>query len=697
MQNSYGITLNDQQTEELMKLAAEESGGLFSCEEPAGGEGGKDVESLAEQISEDANGAEVLMNDPQAQESMRILYRHDMALFESKIARLRRFAADKRSFDRVVNALAKAARAEAKELREAERRYLAELNRRNSNHTLAFEGLPDLALPLFSGRYESDGRSIYYNFETEEGPVVRVVFPHAVVPVRIFHNIDTSTEKVRIAFRNENGASRGWRYVTVERELLADSRQIKALAAYGISVNSDTSREVMEYFTTLFDLNQSSERIPAVRSVARMGWIDGFDDFMPYDRSRYEFDGDAETERRMGAFSGSGSAEDWLKAMGAEYRRAQSFPLRIAMAASLGSVLLRPLGMQLFSVELWGKTGTGKTVAIQAAASVWGEAVSGRGLINTLDTTDVGRERLYGFMGDLPVFMDELQTLRTYGAEKTSVYDRMIMHHSGGEGRTRGGASEKLQSTERWCNILLLTGEEPVSKENSSGGARNRVIEVEVRENIFADPGGLMNVISENYGVIGEQWVNVMKGRIHDPQRWKELRERINRRAGRIAGSFRTDRKQALSAAFLLETDRLICEILFDGQGVEPLEDIDAGEFIKDCSSINTCDRAYNDVIAWVAANRACFEEPAEHYNAYPKEAAGRCLGRLDTKGERIIVIASELRRFLESSGYDVKAVTSQWIASGLMEKNGNRNQFKDRINAIVTATYRFPYSFTKP
>ena len=82
---------------------------------------------------------------------------------------------------------------------------------------------------------------------------------------------------------------------------------------------------------------------------------------------------------------------------------------RIILAASFASVLLEPLNCLPFFVHLWGvDSGTGKTVALMVAASVWGDPAVGS-YIKTFDGTVVGQEKTAAFLNNLPLCLDELQ------------------------------------------------------------------------------------------------------------------------------------------------------------------------------------------------------------------------------------------------------------------------------------------------
>lgn len=52
-------------------------------------------------------------------------------------------------------------------------------------------------------------------------------------------------------------------------------------------------------------------------------------------------------------------------------------------------------------MHLWGKSGTGKTVALIIAMSIWGNPAIGH-LVKNLNSTNVGLERLSAFLNNLP-------------------------------------------------------------------------------------------------------------------------------------------------------------------------------------------------------------------------------------------------------------------------------------------------------
>ena len=101
------------------------------------------------------------------------------------------------------------------------------------------------------------------------------------------------------------------------------------------------------------------------------------------------------------------------------------------------------------------------------AASVWGDPSQGA-LLQSLNATKVGLERKMGFLHDIPLFGDELQIIK----DKFDNYDQLIMFLTEGSGRNRGTASGGIERTLTWSNLLLSTGEEPITQSASGGGAR---------------------------------------------------------------------------------------------------------------------------------------------------------------------------------------------------------------------------------
>ena len=154
-----------------------------------------------------------------------------------------------------------------------------------------------------------------------------------------------------------------------------------------------------------------------------------------------------------------------------------STTVKIILAASFASVLLEPLNCLPFFVHLWGvDSGTGKTVALMVAASVWGDPAVGA-YVKTFDGTVVGMEKTAAFLNNLPFCLDELQLAKDSKGRTTFDVYKLAQ----GVGRTRGNRSGGVDLTPTWRNCILTTGESPLTGTASGAGAVNRVIDIECK------------------------------------------------------------------------------------------------------------------------------------------------------------------------------------------------------------------------
>lgn len=128
---------------------------------------------------------------------------------------------------------------------------------------------------------------------------------HPIVPVERLYNLDTETEKLKLAFFKD----RRWQYVTVDRAVCADKSSIvKSLANRGVEVTSKNAGALVEYISDVVTLNPQD--IPRRDSVNRMGWITT-KIFMPYDAT-IQYDGDQSFNGLYDAITQKGDFDEWV-------------------------------------------------------------------------------------------------------------------------------------------------------------------------------------------------------------------------------------------------------------------------------------------------------------------------------------------------------------------------------------------------
>ncbi|MCL2775169.1 MAG: DUF927 domain-containing protein [Oscillospiraceae bacterium] len=139
---------------------------------------------------------------------------------------------------------------------------------------------------------------------------------------------------------------------------------------------------------------------------------------------------------------------------------------------------------------------------MRLAASVWGDPDA---YVQNLNATNVGLERTAHFLCNLPLILDELQTIRDDNLSK------LIYLVSQGQGRTRGSA-DGVQNTPDWHSTIITTGEQPLTSERSAGGEFNRVFDVYCDKKIFETPEEIYSVTGKNYGWAGCAFILAVMG-----------------------------------------------------------------------------------------------------------------------------------------------------------------------------------------
>lgn len=319
----------------------------------------------------------------------------------------------------------------------------------------------DLALPP-NFRFEKSG--ILFVKETSSGDVqvYKAAGASAIISERLF-NVDTETEKLEICFRYLNS----WRKILFPRSTVMDSRKILRLADFGVAISSESAKYAVKWFDALLDVNQ--DRIPVTQAVSKLGWRSDREFVLPNFSPRYRIDIDDDgSQRTTSGFTTAGDREEWISRM--QYLR-QSPKARFIMAASFAAPLLRILGQRNFIIHNWGKSQDGKTAALWAAMSVWGNPDK---LIGTFDTTTTAIERKAALHSDLPLAINEREVL-----SRNKKDDINPLLYTLGEGRGRGRGDKKgLQATATWRTIALSTGEGTLSNAGSFDGVMTRVLEI---------------------------------------------------------------------------------------------------------------------------------------------------------------------------------------------------------------------------
>lgn len=501
--------------------------------------------------------------------------------------------------------------------------------------------------------------------------------PVPIVPTKLIKNVESGAESVELAFK----IGEKKHVVTCARSDIADKNKIVRLSDMGVFVTSDTSKDLVKYLNDCIALNIGI--FPQTRSISRLGWYE--EKFIGYPCD-IEFSGTAQLKN---ALSQKGSPKEWSDCIKAQIESSLEF--RLLMAASFASPLIELLGLLPFIVHLWGTSGTGKSIAVKAAASVWGDP-SGAMYISMNNTINFMQVRAAG-LRNLPFCADELQTIKNNrDKKKLRNYDDFIMQMTESKERGALNTDRTEKDVRDWHNAFLTTGEEPIVKSISSGaGAYNRVIQLQVNENIFKDFGYIADTVKNNYGWAGLDFIMYIK----NPDKIGEIKQIYADHLNRILEISPTTGKQAAALALLLTADEISNELIYKSD--KRLSESDIVVYASSAEEVSTAVRARECILNKIAMHRndfiGVYEDPktGEINEGHGHQPTGRIFGKITkekiTKEDVVYINKSVLIEWLEEANFDFEAVKDGWADSGFLIKN-SAGRFNCNPPKGLTGTY---------
>ena len=518
-----------------------------------------------------------------------------------------------------------------------------------------FEGQ---TLELSCGGWESTDWGI---FRINRVGAREIACAHPIMPVERLVNIDTGEVKLKLRFKR-SGHDQRWSTTIVDKATISTARTITGLSAQGISVTSTTASVLVDYLNDVENANYNL--IPERKSIGRLGYIEG-EGFSPY-VDDLVFDGDASFRNLYGSVTSNGSQVEWYK-IALECRK-MSVTARILLAASFASPLLSVVGSLPFFVHLWGvDSGTGKTVALMLAASVWGNPAVGS-YTQTFNGTQVGQERTAAFLNHLPMCLDELQlTKNSKGQSNFDVYQL-----AQGVGRSRGKKQGGVEMVPTWSCCFLTTGESPITSASSGAGAVNRVIDIECTAGTVAIKDGhrVSNILKNHYGWAGQMFVE----KLYSSDKILEQVRQIYQDFFRELCEGDSTEKQAMAAAAILTADFLATAWIFEDDQALTVSDI--REFLASREAVSAGNRAYEWVCDWVSAN-------SNRFYSDSGGPAADAYGVID--GNLAYINRGIFNRVVQEAGYSGSAVLSYLKSNRLIDASGRKYTRCKRVNGVRT------------
>ena len=484
-------------------------------------------------------------------------------------------------------------------------------------------------------------------------------------------SLETGEEKIEIAFKRDGE----WHRAIYPRSTIFTARAITVLADLGCTVTSENAKQVVRFLSAL-----EAENIDIIQkadATSTFGWQTGRR-FIPGREQGIVLDIDPSQKGMAAAYCRNGDMEHWIRTM-APHRERDKF--RFILAASFAAPLLRILKQRIFFVYNWGGSKGGKTAALKAALSAWGDP--DRLMVN-FNATQVGLERTASFYCDLPLGIDERQLA---GKNQESL-EKTIYMIASGTGKIRGSKGGGLQAIHQWRTVALATGEEPLSTETSQTGVSTRVLEIYGGPFDDEKQASLMHQEAPmNCGWAGPEFIEELIG--IDEREICDKYEEMSKYVASISQGKSGSHVAGIAAVAL--ADSMIDSWFFSGENRDQEEakcdqseeksdqksqkrnetlqirndswerakqmaaSILQEQMNSDTGDVN--ENAVQFIVDWVLSNRLYFGE----------KAIGTCLGTTSESGNIVYIFPSTLNQALTKAGYSPRKTLKYMAERGLI------------------------------
>lgn len=486
-----------------------------------------------------------------------------------------------------------------------------------------------------------------------------------IILTRRLRSMETGEEKMEVAFKRDGQ----WHKAIYPRSTVFTARGITSLADLGCTVTSENAKYVVKFLSAL-----EAENIDIIKradSTSTFGWQEG-KRFTPGHDTDIVLDIDPSQRALAAAYCQNGTMKGWLD-MIRPHRQRDKF--RFILAGGFTAPLLRIIKQRIFFIYNWGGSKGGKTSALKAALSAWGDPER---LMVNFNATQVGLERTASFYCDLPLGIDERQLA---GSNQNSL-EKIVYMIASGTGKIRGAKNGGIQAMQTWRTVALATGEEPLSTETSQTGVSTRVLEIYGGPFDDEREASLMHQQSAiNCGWAGPAFIGML---MHTDERsitskYDEMMQFVYQLSKGKSGS------HIAGIAAVALTDAIIDTWLFERS--EWLKRYEAGEFdtkeakdnpetlqiapeswerakemarsiLKEQMDADVGDvneNATQYIVDWILSNKDSFGE----------KAYGTCLGMIQNKN--IYIFPSMLTQALTKAGYSSRKTMKYLADRGLI------------------------------
>ncbi|MFJ1581755.1 DUF927 domain-containing protein [Streptomyces sp. NPDC088197] len=448
----------------------------------------------------------------------------------------------------------------------------------------------------------------------------------------------------------------------VSRETAKRGRKlIETLGSAGLPAVEGDARAVEKWLAEFEAANV--HRIPSEQLARWLGWQDD-GTFVSSPEDGIKVDVAFEEQRGPArAHAPKGSLDAWKETIA----QLAEFPVpRVAVAAALAAPLLRPLGLNSFTLDISSRSTKGKTTALQCALSVWADPSEHASALSNWRTTLYAIEKRLNLVRGIVTIFDE-----TMAVQDDSLIDEVLyqlpMNH--GKGRSGGAFGNMLP----WETILLSSGERPALSFTTSQGAAARILGTTIAP--FGENGGSAAAAARegvlaNHGHAGPEFIRYILSGLAQPNGQDALRQRHRQLVEEVRGGGDMTNRRAPMVAALVLAETLAC-----GIGLLPYEplafDVWRGLFTAHNPTDNRPEMALDVLREYVAGHAHELYSTSRTYMA-PEQRPPYAgwLGVMASDGGviKVSLLPERVRKILAEAGYSLDAVVGSWVDAGYLE-----------------------------
>lgn len=506
---------------------------------------------------------------------------------------------------------------------------------------------------------------------------------------KVLHNLSDGSVTRQIAWQNRDGRVRTY---DLSAEELSDKKAFAALigaadAPFLIAKLADA----MDYLQHLYRINDT--QLPREYVSDRLGWVtaDAAEKFVYGAESGVSLSPAPSLSRHAQFFASRGTVAGWVEAMKPALEK--SSRLCLLVLASLASPVLSLVGAPSFTVEVWGKTSSGKTSSLNIAASVWGKVGAGSaGLVSSWDNTAYYVEQLLQFHSALPVFLMDCHKA------KPEVLEDVSYKLANGFGKGRGQKSGGIRNRATWNCVLLSDGERSLYSVFKNGGAAARVLSVHgspLLRMTASEVHALVDSALANCGSVGHAYAGLLNS-VDKAALRKSYSDHCERLA--LESSDGVSARSAQYFAAMNVALEVVCQLpefsWFASVGRDALEAMRL-ETLKTVTEHSATKDGLSVVADWVSANPGKFRDLDSTDPLVRTFEPVQLFGYL--KNGLVLVLQEELRKLCEQHFLDLGAMQLEWRDIGALEADRNRCTKVARIKDRTMRVFAFKHAALFP